>query len=147
MWTCGEVKHRLLNMNSFPFFAFCTQHLRFVSCRSPPGSTTSGAPHQRRASTPPQCLMKTSSVSSRGCRRSAWTSSAYSCPRTTRTAPRRPIQSPLVAYPARTLWRTLQNFMSKKKKERKWRKWKKGRGQRSRTALRGKLTRFFFFFS
>lgn len=73
-------------------------------CCSRPGSTTSAAHRQKQASTPRQCLMRTSSVSSRGCRPSEWTSSECNCPPTSRTTRRPRIQSPLVASPARTSW-------------------------------------------
>lgn len=74
----------------------------FPRCRSRPGSTTSAAPRRKRASTPRQCLTRTSSASSRGCRPSGWTSSGSSCPPTSRTTPRPRTRSPLVASPART---------------------------------------------
>lgn len=74
----------------------------FPRCRSRPGSTTNAAPRRKRASTPRQCLTRTSSVSSRGCRPSGWTSSESICPTTSRTTPRPRTRSPPVASPART---------------------------------------------
>ena len=93
----------------------------YLSDCSPPGLMISGAPHQKRAPMPPQCLTRTSSAWSRGCRPSVWTNSVSSCPQTTRKTPNPPIQSHLVGSPARTWWRMPHNFMSKKTK---WKKWK-----------------------